>query len=92
MHLSDTFIQSDLQCIQAIHFVSMFIHEGQVLAESENRSWISSGIGSFTDGCIVNFWDVLVSEMKKGKMGMEWFRKKKKRTSGTVLHRQLGTR
>ncbi len=55
MHLSDTFIQSDLQCIQAIHFVSMFIHEGQVLAESEYRSWISSGTGSFTDGCIVNF-------------------------------------
>ncbi len=26
MHLADAFIQSDLQCIQAIHFLSVYIY------------------------------------------------------------------
>ncbi len=28
MHLADTFIQSDLQCIQAIHFLSVCVFPG----------------------------------------------------------------
>ncbi len=49
MHLADTFIQSDLQCIQAIHFFFISIHLVYELLMEMNETIIHSGPAGLTN-------------------------------------------
>ncbi len=46
MHLADAFIQSDLQAIQAIHFVSVYSHDKICVNNSNKIKYIQITQGS----------------------------------------------